>query len=657
MRSFPALPALPSRLLLVPSLAAALAGCTWISDKDVEERLAVVDDDGDGFAAAKDCNDADATVNPRAAETFYDGVDSDCGGDDDYDADDDGFVPDAYVGLTTGGVDGSGALPGGDCDDADATVLPGAVEVFHDGVDQDCAEDDDYDQDLDGFVADADVGKPTTGVAGSGALPGGDCDDTAADANPDAPDADYDGVDSDCAGNDDYDLDADGHADVAHAESYGPTVYVDGSGALPADDCDDADATIFPAAPDAWYDGIDSNCDTASDFDADADGYDIAHADVSEADGDCDDRNADVHPDGHEKLGDEVDTDCDGGVDRFALGSAGGVTWTAAHDPEFAVNSDHIFLSAPDAQLTHDGHDYWDSAAAIAWSSASPYAEPTVYLWNSNTDDPDTFSVGAGQGFAVTDDYIYGVLSLDLSGGHGLRFVRYNLSAGTRNGVNVQNSGSDVTPYTDLSFAVSGDSLYAAGADTNGNLTFARVDDITSGDAAVNHEESAGADRVGMVPTSSLPIYATVADELLGYSFDAAGAEEPFSASVLDTGVSVDDLDTPYFLDRYWRITASSADSQVTIADLSTGGSSSFRAAGVTDISVTWSEDSSRWFAAWADDHGDAHLSYGSGLALLSTLDWDLPGTRAQVAVGALGGHVWMAVAADGVVTVGQVEE
>ena len=46
-------------------------------------------------------------IGPNAEETWYDGFDQDCKGDDDYDADGDGFVLDDYVGLGTTGVDGS----------------------------------------------------------------------------------------------------------------------------------------------------------------------------------------------------------------------------------------------------------------------------------------------------------------------------------------------------------------------------------------------------------------------------------------------------------------------------------------------------------------------------------------------------------------------
>jgi bacillopeptidase F len=41
-----------------------------------------VDADGDGFAADLDCNDADASVYPGASEIAHDGIDQDCNGFD-----------------------------------------------------------------------------------------------------------------------------------------------------------------------------------------------------------------------------------------------------------------------------------------------------------------------------------------------------------------------------------------------------------------------------------------------------------------------------------------------------------------------------------------------------------------------------------------------
>ena len=69
-------------------------------------------------------------------------------------------------------------------------------------------------------------------------------------------------------------------------------------------DCDDQSNTTNPGAIDAWYNGIDGNCDGASDLDADASGYD------SEPHGgtDCDDADTAVHPHAI-KVCDETDND------------------------------------------------------------------------------------------------------------------------------------------------------------------------------------------------------------------------------------------------------------------------------------------------------------------------------------------------------------
>ena len=56
---------------------------------------------------------------------------------------------------------------------------------------------------------------------------------------------------------------------------------LDGDGHVAWLDCDDLDVAVYPGATDSWYDGVDSNCDGASDFDADADGVSV--------DDDCDD--------------------------------------------------------------------------------------------------------------------------------------------------------------------------------------------------------------------------------------------------------------------------------------------------------------------------------------------------------------------------------
>jgi hypothetical protein len=81
------------------------------------------DADGDGYRAGScddDCDDTDATVYPGADEFNSDGIDNDCDGIDDIDADGDGY--------------GTAA----DCDDTNAAINPAAIEDYYDGVDNDC---------------------------------------------------------------------------------------------------------------------------------------------------------------------------------------------------------------------------------------------------------------------------------------------------------------------------------------------------------------------------------------------------------------------------------------------------------------------------------------------------------------------------------------
>ncbi len=256
------------------------------------------DADGDGFGDpddtteacsaptgyvdnSDDCDDTDADRYPGNSETC-DGVDNDCDGTADNgaeatfyaDSDGDGFGdPDDTTeacSAPTGYVDNSD-----DCDDTDASINPDAPEVCN-SIDDDC--DGDIDEDAkDTFYADADG----DGYGDSGdttqacSAPTGyvsddtDCDDSDADQYPGNTEV-CDHKDNDCDGDIDEDVedtfyhdgDGDGYGDPNDATQAcsTPTNHVSNS-----DDCDDSNAAISPDATEFCSDGVDNDCNGATD--------------------------------------------------------------------------------------------------------------------------------------------------------------------------------------------------------------------------------------------------------------------------------------------------------------------------------------------------------------------------------------------------------
>lgn len=95
------------------------------------------------------------------------------------------------------------------------------------------------------------------------------------------------------------------------------SIDVDGDG-FAADDCDDADATVHPAAIDIC-DGLDNNCNGTADegltLDDDGDGFTAVGSCQGTAD-DCHDGDPAVHPAMPETLADLIDNDCDSNIDE-----------------------------------------------------------------------------------------------------------------------------------------------------------------------------------------------------------------------------------------------------------------------------------------------------------------------------------------------------
>ncbi len=423
-------------------------GATDDADADVDRSTGTdwyVDADGDGYggttttttcsqpsgttATQDDCDDADAAVNPAAAEVC-DGADNDCDGDIDDD--------DASLDASTGGtfhVDGDGDGYGGatttttcsqpagttatldDCDDADAAVNPAASEICN-GIDDDCDGDiDDADASVDrstgtAWYVDGDgdgYGGATTTTTCS--QPAGttatldDCDDADAAVNPAASEI-CNGIDDDCDGDIDdadasidlstalewyADTDADGYGDASRTA----TACAEPSGFVSDDqDCDDARADVNPGADEVCDGATDEDCDGTTDeddaidaatwyADADLDGFGDAAASttacvepsgyVSDAT-DCDDGDVAVNPAADEVCDGSTDEDCDGDVDEDdAIDAA---TWYADADADGFGDASRTTTACDEPSgYSDDATDCDDTDGAVYPLAGDVYAD------------------------------------------------------------------------------------------------------------------------------------------------------------------------------------------------------------------------------------------------------------------------------------------
>ena len=161
----------------------------------------------------------------------------------------------------------------------------------------------------------------------------------------------YNGIDDNCDISDgDGDADGDGHwAEdyVAQLEGLGiePMPVPEGMG----DDCNDDDATVFPGADDAWYDGVDSDCGGEDDCDIDGDGYQPIEGVCGPADGDeadCNDHNPDINPGAVEVCSSVEDENCDG--DTVGVDAPDCIVWFQDLDSDgFGVTGSEICQCAP----------------------------------------------------------------------------------------------------------------------------------------------------------------------------------------------------------------------------------------------------------------------------------------------------------------------
>ena len=381
--------------------------CTDENDYNCDGSVGFADEDGDGFAACEDCDDATSTSNPLAFEVC-DGADNDCDGATDEedavdgeawyaDTDSDGYG-DAAVQVSACEAPSGFVADDTDCDDTNALVNESAVESC-DGTDNDCdgwVDDDDPDvtgtttwygdSDGDGYGGDQYQQEACVSPAGFVST-NDDCDDLDPASHPGASEV-CDDADNDCDGTVDegvgstwyQDSDGDGYGNGSVSqESCEPGAgYV--SNAL---DCDDFAASSSPASFEIC-DGADNDCDGAVDendainaqtwyADADGDGYGtsassqaacVVPAQHVSNDNDCDDTAASIHP-GAPEVCDGTDNNCDGVSD--GAGSTDALTWYADTDGDgFGDAASTTLACTQPANFVADASDCDDTDAGAA---------------------------------------------------------------------------------------------------------------------------------------------------------------------------------------------------------------------------------------------------------------------------------------------------
>ncbi len=568
-------------------------GCAWVSDADIAALKPDVDDDGDGAINRNDCAPDDPSISPAKPEIWYDGIDQNCDGANDFDQDGDGFD----------GVDAGG----NDCNDQDARIKPGQSDPFYDGVDRDCDGAPDFDQDGDGYNSDNYADE--TGVVGD------DCVDQASDTpfdvdpalvNPGAIEVWYDGVDQNCDGADDADQDGDGFPCVDG---------VDENSSCDAD-CDDTRADVNQRSVEVWYDGVNQDCSTdPNDYDQDGDGYDAAPAG-----NDCEDLDDRVYPLAVEVVGDGLDSDCDGddsSASAWSLREIMGLSWVAPARPMLVDSSAYVALTVSVGSLGSEAATYYDGVVSLTWprataASSSPSlpipSSGNIFNLTAGSSDSATLTPTGAHHSVSGSAVIYDIVGVASASTPSFSFAAVSASGSLR-ATPAQVQGDPGPGYDSVVIGSDGTYAWLVGcASTTGDLTY--VSYALSSSTIDTYETLDAGARVcaGGVSDGSFWIYTSDSNVTSTWTLeDNSGVVSLIPAATYSRSAS--DLRMPEASQRLLLLVDAGADEVVVVDE---AGSETIIAPGMGASKAYLAEDETNgaWYVAYMTLGGELRLTW-----------------------------------------------